>query len=295
MSTATVAAPPAQFNIAAHLLGRNAAHGARPAFVDDRGTLSYGAARRPGAALRRRPAGARTAARRARPAGDARQQPLAGRVPRCVVCGCGAGGGQHAADARRLRLHARALRAHRRCWCPRRCCRRCRRRWRKAPTRSATCLISGDAPADALAVTPLARPFAALLEAAPLAAAGGDARPRHRLLAVLVRLDRSAQGHRAHARQPVLDGRALWPRSARTARERRVLLRGEAVLRLRPRQCADVSDERRRHGAADGRAPDARRGVPALARRGPGRQADRVLRCADRLCRHAGVPEPAAA
>ena len=41
MSTATVAAPPAQFNIAAHLLGRNAARGARPAFVDDRGTLSY--------------------------------------------------------------------------------------------------------------------------------------------------------------------------------------------------------------------------------------------------------------
>ena len=46
-----------------------------------------------------------------------------------------------------------------------------------------------------------------------------------------------------------------------------VLLGGQAVLRLRPGQRADLPAERRRHGGADGRAADARRDVQALARR----------------------------
>jgi len=39
---ASVAAPPERFNYAAHLLALNAGRAARPAFVDDAGTLSYG-------------------------------------------------------------------------------------------------------------------------------------------------------------------------------------------------------------------------------------------------------------
>ena len=44
MTTATqVPPPPARFNFAQHLLARNAARASRPAFIDDQGTLGYGA------------------------------------------------------------------------------------------------------------------------------------------------------------------------------------------------------------------------------------------------------------
>ena len=42
MSETTVAAPSAKFNIAQHLLERNASRAAKAAFIDDLGTLSYG-------------------------------------------------------------------------------------------------------------------------------------------------------------------------------------------------------------------------------------------------------------
>jgi benzoate-CoA ligase len=42
-TTQPVAPPPEQFNFAHFLLERNAAHPDRPAFIDDRGTLTYGA------------------------------------------------------------------------------------------------------------------------------------------------------------------------------------------------------------------------------------------------------------
>jgi benzoate-CoA ligase len=42
-TTQPVAPPPEQFNFAQFLLERNAAHPDRPAFIDDRGTLTYGA------------------------------------------------------------------------------------------------------------------------------------------------------------------------------------------------------------------------------------------------------------
>ena len=105
------------------------------------------------------------------------------------------------------------------------------------------------------------------------------ARRRHRVLAVLVGLDRPAQGHRAHARQPVLDRRAVRARRARAdAAGRRRVLGREAVLRLRPRQRADVSAVRRRDVGADGRAADAAGGV----RSGSSSAAPtRVLRRAD--------------
>ncbi|MEO7244465.1 MAG: benzoate-CoA ligase family protein [Rubrivivax sp.] len=55
-SPSAVAVPSERFNFAAHLLALNAAHADRPAFVDDHGTLSYGAlderVRRCAAALR---------------------------------------------------------------------------------------------------------------------------------------------------------------------------------------------------------------------------------------------------
>jgi benzoate-CoA ligase len=41
-TTSSVAAPSEQFNFAQFLLERNAAHGERPAFIDDSGTLTYG-------------------------------------------------------------------------------------------------------------------------------------------------------------------------------------------------------------------------------------------------------------
>ena len=41
-TTSSVAAPSEQFNFAQFLLERNAAHGERPAFIDDTGTLTYG-------------------------------------------------------------------------------------------------------------------------------------------------------------------------------------------------------------------------------------------------------------
>ena len=74
-------------------------------------------------------------------------------------------------------------------------------------------------------------------------------------------------------------------------RERRLLFGGETVLRLWPRQCADLPDVGRRlHGAAAG-SPDAgwRRGAPSQAS-GHG-----VLRGADLLCRVPRKPRRAAA
>ena len=43
LSNSSVAAPPARFNFAQHLLGLNAGRADKPAFVDDYGALSYGA------------------------------------------------------------------------------------------------------------------------------------------------------------------------------------------------------------------------------------------------------------
>ncbi len=70
---------------------------------------------------------------------------------------------------------------------------------------------------------------------------------------------------------------------------RRLLLGREDVLCVRARQCADLSAVGRRHRRADGRAAHARRHLPPLGRA----QADRVLRRAHRLCRHARLAEAA--
>ena len=82
---------------------------------------------------------------------------------------------------------------------------------------------------------------------------------RRRLLALLLRLHRRAQGHGAHAGQPVLDGRALRRRACSAcSEERRLLLGRQAVLRLRPGQRAELPAERGRHDRADGRAAHTR-------------------------------------
>ena len=108
--------------------------------------------------------------------------------------------------------------------------------------------------------------------------AGRDARRRPGLLALLVGLDRQAEGHGAHARQPLVDGRALRQGRARPDRERRLLLGRQALLRLRPRQRADLPALGRRERRADGRAADARRGLQALDRRAPRRRRRHDLR-----------------
>ena len=54
-TSGAVSAPPAQFNVAQHLLSANASRSGKAAFIDDHGTLSYGQlderARRVAAAL----------------------------------------------------------------------------------------------------------------------------------------------------------------------------------------------------------------------------------------------------
>ena len=101
--------PPESFNFAQHVLALNAGRAARPAYIDDTGTLSYGQlAER----VRSVAAGLRSLRCQARGAGapaDARRHRLAGRVPRRDLRGRRAGRRQHTADGRRLRLHARTF------------------------------------------------------------------------------------------------------------------------------------------------------------------------------------------
>ncbi len=106
---------------------------------------------------------------------------------------------------------------------------------------------------------------------------------RHVLLALHLGLDRQAQGGGACACQPAADRRSLCRRRSRPERERPLLLGRQAVLRLRARQCHDLSALGRRHHRAVARAADAggRRRRPAPA------SGHRVLRRADLLC---GVP-----
>jgi benzoate-CoA ligase len=150
--------------------------------------------------------------------------------------------------------------------------------------------------------------FEAFLAAQHRCQAGGHRSGRPRLLAVLVRLHRPPQGHGAHMPTPTGPAELYGKAVLQPARKRCLLLGRQAVLRLRPGQRAEPSDERGRHHAADGRAAHARCGVQALARRPPraplgggagrpvsGCFAHRLLRRAHRLCRHAGAPEPAGA
>ena len=77
------------------------------------------------------------------------------------------------------------------------------------------------------------------------------------ILALFVGLDRHAQGRAAPAFQSAGDRGDLRQAGARHPRGRRLPFGGKTVLRLRPRQCADLSDVGRRHHGAECGAADA--------------------------------------
>ena len=108
-TAAAVTARPPRFNFAAHVLARAAAQPRRAAYRDDTGSADLRRARATHPPVRGGARRARPAPRGARAAAGARQPRLAGGVPRRAVRRRGAGGRQHAADRRRLRVHARAF------------------------------------------------------------------------------------------------------------------------------------------------------------------------------------------
>ena len=124
-----------------------------------------------------------------------------------------AGGGQHAADRRRLRLHARALRAQAALVSGALLPTLQRRRWRKSTTSCSTVdrLARRSRRAAPTAQVDVRRASSRAQRRWPSRAATGADDPA--LLALLVGLDRPAQGHGAHARQPVLDRRAVRQRA----------------------------------------------------------------------------------
>ena len=248
-------APPARFNFAAHLIEGNAARGAKAAFVDDHGALSYAASVRE---LRASSPGLRAL-------GIRREErvlvlmhdckPLAGGLPRRDVRRAGAGGGEYAAQRRRLRLHARAFaraggtglgrtaadaeRGH-------------------GQERSRT--AQGDRLAPDGAAAPLGAGLRCLRRRAAAAAAAVRHRPRRPgLLALLQRLHRLAKVP-CIARQPYWTAE-LYGRAVLGLRESDVCFSAAVVLRLRAGQCLELSAQRGRDDAVDGRAADARGGV----------------------------------
>ena len=168
--------------------------GRRTAYIDDTQRLSYGELDERVRRCRRRAARARPAARRARADGDARQHRLPGRVPRRALRRHRAGAGQHAADRRRLRLHARPQRRARAAGVAGRCGRR---------SQAAVAAGGARCRADRLRRRRRRRPARARFASAAAGRAAGRAcrhpRRRLRLLALFVRLDRPAEGHGAHA------------------------------------------------------------------------------------------------
>ncbi len=228
---------------------------------------------RPREAAGGRPAGAGPQARGARAAADARLRRLAGELSGRDVRRPGAGGGEHTADGRRLRLHAGAQPRAGGAGVGRAAARADGGADQVGPRGG-----QGDRVAAPGATEGGARRW---LTAAPgrgrvrdlprRADADGQAR-RHRgrrsgLLAVFVRLHRPPQGHGAFARQPLLDLRAVRQARAGPDRARRVLFGGQAVFCLRAGQRADLPDERGRHRDPDGRTAHARRHLQALDRR----------------------------
>ena len=168
--------------------------------------------------------------------------------------------------------------------CPRRCCRLSRRCSTSLPFLKHV-IVSGKRRARARCAC-----NAAWRKPAREFAARADHVRRRVLLALFVGLDRHAEGHGARPFEPDPDRRALRQAGARHSGKRRRVLRGEAVLRLRARQRADLSAGGRRDRGADGRAADAGRGVQAPE----GAQPDDLLRRADAVRGDAREPGLAA-
>ena len=262
---------PRDYNAAEDLIGRNLAAGRsdKTAYIDDSGSTSYGELARRVNRFASALAGARRRHGAARDAGDARYGRLADRVPGRDPRRRGAGGGQYAAHHQGLRVHARGF-----------------PRARAARVRSAAAAVR--AAAGQAAVPEARRRFGQGRQGphgVPRPAGEGQGRISRRahharrrlLLALLLGLDRNAQGHGARALEHDSHRRALRQAHPRHPRGRRRVLRGEAVLRLRPWQRAVVPALGRRHYGADGRAADAGGGVQAHRRE----EADHLLRRAD--------------
>ena len=202
--------PPERFNFAHDILERNAARGDKPAYIDDAGTLSYGELdlRVRAAAAAYLALGLRREERVLLCLQDTVDFP--GGVPGRALRGHRAGRGQHAADGGRLRIHAGAqpragAAGVRRVAADAAAGAGARRARREARHRFAR----GVAP-------PCPEPRSILRawseRAGADGAARGHGRRRHGVLALFVRLDRTAEGNGAHACQPALDGGALRQR-----------------------------------------------------------------------------------
>ena len=283
MTVSPVEPPPEAFNFAAHLLEANAGRPAKTAFIDDIGALTYGElderARRFAAALKER--GVKREERVLILMQDGVDWPVA-------FLGAMLAGSFRSRSTRcsppTISPICSNIRAPRPCVVS----------GAVKPALKAA-LAKSDHEVHTVVVSRPAQPLEAgeiefedfLAGAAPLTKACAHACRRSRVLALFVGLDRQAQGDGAFARQPLLDDRALRQGDPGPARERRLLLRRQALLRLWARQRADLSARGRRDSAAHGRAADAGGGVQALDRRRRRRQADRLLWRADRLRRHA--------
>ena len=282
MGMSAVEPPPEAFNFAAHLLGANAGRPGKTAFIDDAGAVTYGEldqrSRRFAAALKER--GVKREERVLILMQDGADWPvaflgamLAGVVPVAVNTLLTAD------DLAYMLEHSRAQAA-----------------FVSGAVKPAlkAALTKSDHEVHTVVVSRPAQPLDFgeiafedfLARAAPLRSRPHPRR-RSRLLALFVRLDREAEGDGAFARQPLLDDRALRQGDPGAEGERRLLLGGQALLRLWARQRADLPARRRRDGAAHGRTADAGGGVQALAGRRRRSKADGLLWRADRLRRDA--------
>ena len=197
---------PRDYNAAHDLVERNLAadRAHKIAYIDDDGEYTYGELAERVDRCANALHAARAAARATRAALPSRYRRLPRCVSRCDQGGHRSGRGQHAADHRRLRLHA---------------ARQPRPRADRVGSAAAQAFAPAARPASApcprdrfrrgqRAAGPLFAREADRGGAGVIRAGGYDAR-RCLLLAVFVGLDRPAQGHRARALEPDPDRRAL--------------------------------------------------------------------------------------
>ena len=241
---------PREYNAAVDFVDRHLSEGRgeKVAFIDDAGA-HLRRARRARGTRRQRAARARRRARAARGALPARHRRLPVRLPRRDQGRRRARAAQHAAHAGRLRVHAARQ--------PRARPRRERRAVREARAGRRRVAVPRDVVVGGADGGTASRSTRCSTKRAPrstprrrraddvafwLYSSGSTGTPK------------GAMHLHAHL---AADRRALRARRPRHPRGRRRLLGGEAVLRVRPRQRADVPAARRRDRGADGRAADA--------------------------------------
>ena len=276
---------PREYNAAHDLIERNlrAGRSDKVAFIDDAGTCTYGRLAQRVDAFAHGSGGPRPPHGRACPLVPARHRRLPHRVSGQHQGRDHSDPGEHPAHGSRLRAHASRSRARAlvvsapllpdfapaaRTSAAPRACHRVRRRRRRA---------------SAFRIAP--RPLPRRLRRRPhdratTPASGSTPRARP-----------APQGHGAPPGQPDPDRRALRAAGAGHPRGRRRVLRGQALLRLRPGQRAHLPDGGRRDRRADGGAADAGRRVRPLAEA----PADDLLWRPDAVCGDARQRRPAAA